>query len=145
MAMQRIWNITDGPNSTVKPQTMLVLGKILRPGRAVQVEMSRLEDAKKIQAEVAAGRLYIGHQPPEDYQAMKKPPRAVADARLVDANGKAQGSPIKPSSGHGFIESLVDSVVEGVKEAILPSEESTPEPGDLPDDDSSSWRKRKKK
>ena len=100
--MQRVWNVTDGPFSPVKGQTLMVLGRVLKPGRAVQVEEARLVKAHKVHALVKEGWLYIGPKLPDWYVAMKKPPRATADARKVDELGGYVGATIvKPVLGHG--------------------------------------------
>ena len=102
--MQRVWNVTDGPRSPVKGQTMVVLGRVLKPGRAVQVEEERLKKAHKVHALVAEGLLYIGGRAPEWYTKVKKPPRATADARVVNEDGSFVGATIiKPAPGHGVV------------------------------------------
>jgi hypothetical protein len=130
--MERVWNITDGPNPKVKSQTMVVLGRVLKPGRAVQVDAERLKTATKVHAEVALGHLHIGPNPPADYLAMKKPPRAVADARLVGKDGKFQGARvIKPAPGHGVAPKPPEKEEPAPKKLEVKVVDEVPEPVEM--------------
>jgi hypothetical protein len=131
MAMKRVWNITDDANSKVKPHNRMVLGKILKPGQAVQVDEARLARAHKVHKDEAAGYLHIGPRPPASYQAVKRPPRAKADARRVDENGNYVGNkPIAPDHAHPrkLVVELTDEVeATDEAEAELHSEEELSE------------------
>jgi hypothetical protein len=104
MAKVRVWNITDDTNPDVKPHTRMVLGKVLKPGQAVTVDAARLAKAHKVKRDVEAGFLYIGAKPPASYTAVKRPPRAKADARRVKSDGSFEGTtPVAPAKAHGIV------------------------------------------
>ena len=86
MSQVRIWNVTDDVRTSVVPHTRMVMGKVVKPGRSVLVDAARLEGATKVAKEVKVGHLYIGDVLPAEYTNQKKPPRAIADARIVGAN-----------------------------------------------------------
>src|SRR5512137_3089792 len=94
MSQVRIWNVTDDARTDVTAHTRMVLGKVVKPGRSVLVDASRLEGATKIAKDVKAGHLYIGDTLPAEYLSQKKPVRAVADARIVGADGKPRGEKV---------------------------------------------------
>lgn len=115
MTMIRVWNITDDPNSAVEPHNRMVLGKVLKPGRALQVDDSRLVGAHKITAEVNAKMLFIGPRPPAAYSQSKSPKRVQPDARLVDGAGRRQGT-VSPTVARAHGEAPLEAIADdGVK------------------------------
>lgn len=92
----RIWNITDHPSTEIAPQSVMVLGRTLHPGRSMRVEESRLEKAYKVDKDVAAGLLFIGEQPPMDYQAFRSVSRARLPRGVARAHGETAVSKAKP-------------------------------------------------
>ena len=82
MATTRIWNITDSASAEVPsaPQNLRILGKLVVPGRFVEVEEKALKLAHKIHADVGRGLLFIGKKAPAAYVKAKKPPRAKLPA-----------------------------------------------------------------
>ena len=118
MSKVRVWNITDDANTDVTPHTRMVLGKVIKPGRSVLVDAERLEGATKVQREVKAGHLFIGEQLPAQYAGQKKPPRATADARIVDAHGRQVGEKVEVAHGHGEFPAAA-IVAEGEKKIEL--------------------------
>jgi ribosomal protein L7/L12 len=90
--MQRVWNITDDANPEVAPRMMMVLGTNVKPGKSVRVDESRLARAHKVHANVAAGLLFIGDQPP--YLKARKP----VHVKLAKGVGRAHGKlSVKPA------------------------------------------------
>lgn len=100
MSLTRVWNITDGGQQDVKSHNRMVLGESLKPGRYVQVDEASLEGATKLHADVDAKMLHIGKRPPEWYLKLKKPPRAVVDARVVTDKGELVGKKVAVAKGH---------------------------------------------
>ena len=156
MAMVRVWNITDDTNPDVKPHNRMVLGKVVKPGRAVQVDEARLARAHKVHKDVAAGFLFIGPKPPASYQAVKTPPRATADARRVDENGQAKGKLMPPTHAHppppkkeAPVEAadevkVTDEVKVELKEAVAEPEAMPEEAPEDEETDSGGKRRRRK-
>lgn len=135
MSMTKVWNITDDEsNPNVRSQLRMVLGRAVKPGRAVQVEEARLVNAHKVHKDVEAKLLFIGPRPPVSYQQMRKPPRAVADARLVGADGRVNPSEAKPKvrAGHNRPDPALQAppktdapaeiVAEAAVEVVVPKE-----------------------
>jgi len=122
MSLTRVWNITDGGQPGVKSHNRMVLGESLKPGRSVQVEAALLEGATKLQADVTAKMLHIGKRPPDWYLNLKKPPRAVADARVVTDKGELTGKKVAVAEGHKRVV------------AETPAEEATEEPTEAPEE-----------
>jgi hypothetical protein len=85
---EKVWNITDHPQTDVKVQNLMVAGKAVLPGQAVKVPLEVLEDAKKLQQLVEAKMVHIGSQPPADYLAAKESLRAVIPAGASRAHGE---------------------------------------------------------
>jgi hypothetical protein len=101
MSMTRIWNITDGGQPGMKAHTRTVLGRSVKPGRAIRVEEAALKNAHKVNREIQAGFLHVGNTPPSWYAAKKKPPRAKVQGRRINEQGRAYGSKTKVVPGHG--------------------------------------------
>jgi hypothetical protein len=103
------------------------MGKVVKPGRSVLVDAARLEGATKVAKEVKVGHLYIGDVLPAEYTNQKKPPRAIADARIVGANGKPTGEKVEVAQGHGQFstEAAVADMTAKVEETFseVPMEE----------------------
>jgi len=154
MSMTKVWNITDanGPG-----HQRMVLGRNVKPGRAVQVEEARLVNARKVLQDRDAGLLYIGVRPPAWYLAKKKPPRAKVDARLVGPDGRVDHAApqVAVAQGHGRLPAAAiaaDSTeaVDAVKveeeaapmEDPVEPEQSSEDPDETPaEEDSSSSRR----
>lgn len=136
MTMTKVWNLTDAKTSPVKPRVRMVLGRAVKPGRAVQVEETHLEKAHKVRKEVKEKILFIGRRPPAWYTATKKPPRAFADARRVGENGRIDPTEAKTvvAKGHERLpaEAIAGDSAKAVDKATVEEsvEESvyTPEP-----------------
>lgn len=109
MAMTRIWNITDDVNPDVKPQNLMVLGSLVKPGRSVQVDEAKLKTAHKVRKDVNAGLLFIGKAPPLSYSRTKKPARAKLDKGVKQAH-----APAKPVVEEAPVEAAAP-IVEEVK------------------------------
>lgn len=129
MAMTRIWNITDDVNPDVKPQNLMVLGSLVKPGRSVQVDEARLKAAHKVKKDVAAGLLFIGKTPPLSYARSKTPARAKLDKGVKKAH-----VPTKPVVEKAPAEAVVPIVEEvkvedEVKVELKPAEEA---PAEMP-------------
>lgn len=91
MATTRVWNITNDSNPEVAPQNLRVLGKLLVPGRFVEVDEAKLKTAHKVHADVGRGLLFIGKKLPAGYVKARKPPRAklrAGVARLGPAHNR---------------------------------------------------------
>lgn len=117
--MQKVWNITDDPRSSLTPTTMFVFGVSLRPGAAVAVEDEALKGAHKVRDQVSKGYLYVGKTPPKGYMAAKSPARAVVPEGHVRSHGPATGT-VETKSVAKVVEAKkeeVEKVVEGVKES----------------------------
>lgn len=97
MSMTRVWNVSDDDATSVIPQNLVVLGKVVRPGKSVQVDEARLKLAHKIHKAVLAKLLYIGLTAPGAYVAAKK----VHRVKL----------PRGVSRGHGTVPSAEDVAV----------------------------------
>lgn len=152
--MTRVWNITDGGQKGVHPHNRMVLGKQIKPGHFLKVDESRLAGATKIEKDVSAGMLHVGGQPPQWYAQKKKPPRAVADGRIVDSDGRSTGKKVVVAPGHadltGSITTLPEPPLVAAKveepvahEAPEVSEEETR--GESEDEGSGFSRRRKKR
>ena len=62
MAMTRVWNIS--------PTTTVILDQAVLPGRSVAVDETELELAHKLHREVAAKKVRIGKDSPEEARAI---------------------------------------------------------------------------
>lgn len=76
MTTERLWNITDHPNTPLPPEDFVVFDQRLRPGRYINVPTEVLDESEKLKRDVAAGILYRGYEPPADYLAAKGAVRA---------------------------------------------------------------------
>lgn len=103
MTMVRIWNITDGGRPGMTSHNRMVLGQALKPGRSLQVDEARLMYASKVHTDVKAKMLHIGPRPPTWYLNLKKPLRAVVDARKVTDKGQYVGKKVVVARAHGAL------------------------------------------
>lgn len=127
MAMVRVWNITDGGRSGMSAHNRMILGKSVKPGRAIQVEESRLIMAHRVHKDVKDRLLHIGPRPPSWYSQKKKPVRVVADARVVNDKGQMTGKKVFVTTSHVPLRNVVlDKPVEMI--GMVPVEESVEEP-----------------
>jgi hypothetical protein len=85
MEMTRVWNITNDPESKVQPQNLNVLGRVLRPGKSIQVTVESLKNAHKTMRDVERQLLAIGKDVPEYLRPKTK-------ATLLDSMARAHGS-----------------------------------------------------
>ena len=127
--MVKVWNITDANG---KGQNRMVLGKTVKPGRAVNVDEARLAKAHKVHRDVDAQLLYIGPRPPAWYLAKKKPARARADARRVGPDGRLENpaeAQVAVSKGHGKLPAKAAATEVAVEEKAEeePAEETASE------------------
>lgn len=105
MAMTRVWNLSDSPNNSARPTTVMVLGRSLKPGRSLPVDEEALKRAHKLHAEVARGIAFIGKKPPQSYLDRRKPPRALLGKDVARTHGMITKTEAK----------LVVNVVDEVK------------------------------
>jgi hypothetical protein len=158
MGLIRVWNITDDANNPkVTPHNRMVLGKVIKPGRSVKVDEARLKLAHKVKKEVASKFLHIGDQLPPGYMHQKRPPRAVADSRLVDDKGRLHGAKKDVAPGHGQVPAELIAKESGAaiskaageppaeEKAEEPVEEKAEETSDEEESDSYSFGGRRKK
>jgi hypothetical protein len=93
MAMTRIWNVTNNPATPVVPQNLLVLGKLLYPGKSMQVDEEILKTAHKIRRDEIGKLLYVGKRPPSYLQ---EKPKIVVKAEHHRTSPKPEPSPEEP-------------------------------------------------
>lgn len=98
--LQRVWNVTDWPGKNLGPRNLMYLGKVVPPGRAVQVDSERLKKAHKVKKLIDKGFLYVGPKLPPEYVRAKKPLKAERDARLVESDGTQVGNKVKVPANH---------------------------------------------
>jgi hypothetical protein len=95
--VSKVWNITDWPMTSVKPQLVMVLGVAVAPGKAIEVPNERLKNAHKTEADRKAGLLFVGDSPPQEYlQAMQRRKRLRLPNGAVRGRGSAEEK--KPES-----------------------------------------------
>jgi hypothetical protein len=98
MPFQRIWNLTDDPSRSKEPLSIMVLGKVLHPGGALEVDATRLKSAKKVLKDVEVGRLYLGMAPPLSYLTRKRRPgKTRLPAGVTRSHGEGKES-VKPEA-----------------------------------------------
>lgn len=136
--MQKVWNVTDWPGKNLGNRNMMILGKVTPPGRALHVEEDLLARAHKVNALIKEGLLYVGPRPPAEYLKAKKPPRAVVDARKVEASGAMVGEKVAVATAHGVLpaEAIAEDASAKIKEDVEPEEvvEAAPEPDEWDED-----------
>lgn len=157
MPVTRVWNITDSGKKGVTSHNRMVLGEVVKPGKSMRVDEDRLVGATKLHQDVSANLLFIGKRPPDWYAKMKKPPRAVADARIVNDKGEMLGKKVAVAKGHERLpaEAMAADVAGKIEEAApeAATEEAAAEPVEVPaeseateessEDDGSSRRSRR--
>jgi hypothetical protein len=126
--MARVWNVTDGGQPGVTPHSRMVLGRLLKPGRSIEVGESQLLRARKTHRDVEAKLLHVGPTPPSWYSKKRAPARAILDARKVDPGGNAHGPRVAVASGHKVV-----GIVEAVPEPKTPVPEPKVEPEHIPE------------
>jgi hypothetical protein len=99
--MEKVWNISDHPNTKVPAQNLVLFGKVVMPGQYVKVPASRLARAHKLEKDVKDMLAFVGDQPPADYLTAKEPPSVslpggASRARFVP--GTAAGPTVKEAS-----------------------------------------------
>src|SRR5574337_229278 len=99
--MEKVWNITDHPNTKVREQALVIFGQTVLPGSYVKVPASRLKNAHKLKKEIAAQMAHVGAEPPADYAGAKTPvaltlPKTHARARFTPKTGAAKVTPAAP-------------------------------------------------
>lgn len=122
--LTKVWNTTN--------TNRMVLGKVTKPGRCVATT-EKESTLHKVRKSVANRDLAVS-----DVSILSKPPRAVADARVVHSNGTCEGAKrIVPNPSHG----------EGWKEGNAPVETKEVETKEVVavSDESGSFRKKFKK
>lgn len=110
--MVRIWNISDHPNTSVEPCTLMVLGRTVAPGRSVMVEQDRLAAAHKLQRDIERQLLFVGDALPADYRAAKQAPRAKVSKDAASAHGEAPVEAIAAAAPAVVEKALTPEVVE---------------------------------
>lgn len=143
--MAKVWNITDHPATDLPARVMMVLGRSIRPGKCINVPDERLVRAHKVHRAVAAGKLFIGPNPPVDYLKAKRPTKLT----IPDGAGRAHGTKTKVEKKTLVLEDKVEVKDEVTAEA-KPAEPVEPiaEPEDKPDEEAEvekSSSKRKKR
>jgi len=124
MAMTRIWNVTNNPATPVVPQNLLVLGKLLYPGKSMQVDEELLKTAHKIHKDEIGKLLYVGKEPPSYLQKTKK---IVVKAEHHRTSPKPEPSKEEPSKEEAAPAKEVPVEIEE-KEAPQIEEEEASEP-----------------
>ena len=118
----KLWNISDWPATSVKPQSVMALGVTVHPGGSVEVDATLLEKAHKTNADIKAGLLFKGDKPPKEYLAamgrkkrLKRPKKGAAShgegATPVEAKAEAMPAPV-----------VFEEAVEEPEEMGLPPE-----------------------
>lgn len=110
MSLTRIWNITDDVNPNVKPQNIMVLGTLLKPGRSVQVDEKALVKAHKVKKDRDAGLLFIGKNLPSSYLRAKAPARAKLPAGVAQAHAPVLTPAAPPAEPVKKVVEVVDEV-----------------------------------
>lgn len=64
MGITRIWNVTNDPSTDVKAQNLLVMGKLLLPGKYMQLDEARLKQAHALQKDIDRKYLLVSKNPP---------------------------------------------------------------------------------
>lgn len=65
--LTKVWNITDWPATKEVPRTVVVLGRAVPPGGAVEVPAADLRRAHKLMKERDRGVVFVGSAPPQEY------------------------------------------------------------------------------
>lgn len=89
MTTTRIWNVSDDPKTEAKSQSLLLFGKLVPPGRFVEVDEADLVNAHKLKKQQELGHVYVGKQLPPKYLKSMNPPRAKLPEGIARAHGKA--------------------------------------------------------
>jgi hypothetical protein len=111
---EKVWNLTDHPDKGGSGHVIMVAGCNVQPGHAVKVPLEVLATAKRLKAKAAAGEVYIGATPPEDYLLAKNRRRAVvprANGRthgLVAEKGKVAAAKVNLAQAEAAIAGLTD-------------------------------------
>jgi len=127
MGLTKVWNITDDTNPEVAPRSLMVLGRVLKPGQAVKIEEAHLKTAHKVHDDVTRGLLYIGMKPPASYLKVKKPPRAKVD--VPRSHGPITAAEVKKAvlelKDDVHVEDKVEVKAQPVEEEAPVAEETT--------------------
>lgn len=129
MAMTRIWNVSDDERTNVRPQTVMVLGKPLKPGKYVKVDEALLKRAHKVKKDVGNKLLFIGLSAPKAYADKKNPPRAKLPKSVNRAHGLTHAAISEEAVKK--VDKVLTDKVEVTEEAAVeakPAEEPKPKP-----------------
>lgn len=130
--MTRVWNVSNDPTTSVTPRSLVVLGRLLKPGQSVEVSEDLLAGAHKLKHDVESKLLAISKETPT-YLARAK---AVLPATAVRAHGKVSDAMVNASS-------RVDEVLTYVESPAVRQEEEFEEPSEETSE-SSEYKEEKK-
>lgn len=96
MKFERIWNVSDHPNTKVQQQTLVILGHTVLPGHSVVIPSDLVDAADlKLEREQELGLVYIGDQPAIDYQLAKGMIRVPSPPDSARTHGPGAPAPAK--------------------------------------------------
>ncbi len=119
MGMTKVWNVSDDPNTSVHPRSVMVLGKSLAPGRSLSVDESTLKTAHKLLKAAESKVVFIGKQPPASYLKAKNPPRA----KLADGVLRTHGV-VAPSEAQAAIDEGAKKITLELKDSLSVADEA---------------------
>jgi hypothetical protein len=87
MSQEYVWNISDHPNTDVKPMVISVLGKSVSPGQFIKVDAASLKSAHQVKKLEEAQIVFIGRELPPEYKEHKSPVRAALSGNTNRSHG----------------------------------------------------------
>jgi hypothetical protein len=99
MKHHRIWNLSDHPDTKVRAEALVVLGRTVRPGHSIVVTGVELEAADlKLRREAGALLIHVGDQPPDSYLLAKGLIKADGVPEGQRAHGQEETKGSKPNA-----------------------------------------------
>lgn len=129
----KVWNLSDDPRTKVEPQTIMMFGRAVAPGRSVEVSKEVVKNMEGRLSQMT-DVIHVGEKAPDDYIAAL----GRKKIKLPSAHRRSHGPGTAPAAPKT---QKVEKVVE--EKLSTPAEElSTEELEKLTDPDSKSSRRK---